>query len=204
LGESPDARESTERQVAEALSALRAASPELKLTQRVSSLSPNLILKMNLSLEGLGGREKAKRFVELFQGLWSGLDVEVSDASTRRFRTYATLKASIQGAPVFNQDARLMIDRDGRAQQLSSAFSAVFERRESRVNEGEAVRLALSHLNLPLDAPHLTRFGYIVHAGVATAAYEVQAGGVPAQSHPVVLIDAVEGVVLSVHDRVKR
>lgn len=203
-GEPTAPREATERLVAEALTALRTASPELKLTQRVSSLSPNLILKMNLSLEGRGGREKAKRFVERFKGLWSGLDVEVSDASTRRFKTYATLKASVQGAPVFNQDARLMIDQEGRAQQLSSALSAIFERRDAQISEGQAVRVALSHLNLPLDAPHLTRLGYIVHAGVATAAYEVQAGGLPAQSHPVVLIDAVEGVVLSVQDRVRR
>lgn len=198
------ARVQVEQQVQEALKRLQERCPKLKTTQRVSSLSPNLLLKMQLQLQGTSGRDQASAFISQFSGLWSGLEVQVADVKTRRHKSYVTLKASIQGKPVLNQDARLLIDQQGQAQQLSSALSAVFSTRQATLSEGEAVRAALTHLNLALDAPHVTQLGYVVHAGVATAVYEVQAGGVPAQSHPVVLIDAVEGGVLSLTDRVRR
>ena len=193
-----------ERQVQGAVDRLKRLSPGLKLTQRVTSLSPNLALRMDIPLEGAGGRERAQNFVERFSDLWVGLQVEVSDASTRRFKTYATLKASIAGRPVLNQDARLLIDQEGHARQLSSALSAVYQLRRATLTEAEATRAALTHLQLSLDAPYVARLGYLIHAGVATAAYEIQAGGVPAQSQPVVLVDAVEGGVLNVTDRVMR
>jgi len=198
------AKAMVERQVQGAVDRLKGLSPSLKLTQRVTSLSPNLALRMDIALEGAGGRARAQNFVERFSDLWVGLQVEVADASTRRFKTYATLKASIAGRPVLNQDARLLIDQEGHARQLSSALSAVYQLRRAQLTEVEAARAALTHLQLPLDAPYVSRLGYLIHAGVATAAYEIQAGGVPAQSQPVVLVDAVEGGVLNVTDRVLR
>ena len=209
---SPEARErdadeqrrAVTAQVSSTVERLKQACPNLKITQRASSLSPNLALKMALPLEGADGAAKADSFLSRFSGLWTGLEVKVSGVIARRGRSYATLQASISELPVLNQDARLMIDDQGRAQHLSSALSAVYQVKGARRSEADALRVALSHLQLPLDAPHVTRLGYIVHAGVATAAYEVQAGGQATQAHPVVLVDAVEGVVLNVSDRVRR
>lgn len=190
--------------VKKAVEELQKLSPQLTLTQRANSLSPNLILRMDIPLEGIGGTAQAQSFINRFKGLWTGLDIEISDFRTRRFKTYIRLKASIDGHPVFNQDARLFIDQQGHIKQLSSAFSAIYQVQQARLAEHEAVRIALTHLQLPLDAPHLTQLGYVIHAGIATAVYEVQAGGQPAQSHPVALVDAIDGVILSVSDRVRK
>lgn len=202
--ELPEALKSTQREIEDALKRLRARAPHVKLTQRAASLSPNLLLKLNLPLEGSGGREQASSFVSEFKGLWSGVEVRVTDAQTRRHRTVAQLKGYIEGLPILNQDARLAISAEGRALRLSSALSGVYQTRSARLKESEAARLALAHLNLPLDAPYLARPGFVVHAGVASAVFEVEAGASLQQQHPVVRIDAVEGVVLSVQDRVRR
>jgi hypothetical protein len=162
------------------------------------------LLKLNLPLEGAGGREQAASFVSQFKGLWSGVEVRVVDAQTRRRRTVAQLKSYLHGLPILNQDARLAISAEGRALRLSSALSAIYQTRPARLTEAEAARLALAHLNLPLDAPYLAHLGFVVHAGVASAVFEVEAGASLQQQHPVVRIDAVEGVVLSVQDRVRR
>ena len=210
-----NARLAIQRQVRSAVNTIVKQSKDAKVTWRDLQLTPSLILALQLPLNGSTDRAKAERFIEEYKDLWPGLTVQVKELQARKLtrggeqnttpvkRSVVHLKGLIDGREVLNQDAKLSII-NGVTHHLSNGLDAVAETHRARITSDRARELALTHINLPLQTAALVKRGFVVSVGVAVEVFDVEVSTNPLQSHWVIRVNAVDGSVLNVSDRVRR
>ena len=206
-----DARVSIQRKVRQAVNHLVKDSKDAKVTWKDLQLTPSLVLKLQLPVSGSDDRDRANRFVEDHKEIWPGLTVHVEELQTRDLtrgtesntRSVAHLRGMIDGKEVLNQDAKLSLI-NGVAHHLSNGLDAIAEIHRARITSEYARDVALKHVKLPPQTAALVKRGFVVSLGVAVEVFDVEVSTRPLQSHWVIRVNAMDGSVMNVSDRVRK
>ena len=180
-------------------------APQCKVSWTSSSLTPQLILKMNLKLPGQTIREKAQYFIKSYQDLWgNSLQIKIIDVKSSQDRWTVHLEAFFAHLPILNQDAKLSFTKEGVLLNLSNGLTPLSKGVPARIKKDQANLIVLKMLNLPITTPTLIKEGFVVTGHEAFHVFEVEVNVLPLHTHLVVRVNGQDGSIMSQVNRVRR
>lgn len=189
--------------VTQAEELIKRQAPEARFIHREDRLGPALILGMDLTFDASSPQQRAEEFIKRFKGLWGLMEIQLEEAQSRKGRTVFTLRGSIDGLQLLNQDSRLSIMGE-KIQHLSNGMGALAVIHRASITQENAeisVRKEVSKtegLNLEIK---LARRGIISHVpGIAFEVFEFSVADITTLRSKRVLVDGRDGVVIEIRE----